>query len=256
MKREIKNVDKQVLFSYDCEDNTIKKTIEEAVKQKVNLKFADFHNLYLFNINFYNANLHSADFSYAYLNYTDFRYADLSDANFRGANLRDTNLHGANLHNADLENANLEYICAERANFYGVNFKNANLENVNIHGANLSNAKNIPSLPMNLPNGEFIGWKKLENDLIAKLKILKDSKRSQATTKKCRCDKALVLEFQNIDGTKSDVTEQTNYNYTICQYKVGEVVYADSWDDNRWNECSHGIHFFLDRETAVNYYLI
>ena len=29
--------------------------------------------------------------------------------------------------------------------------------------------------------------------------------------------------------------------------------YADSWDDNCWNECSHGIHFFIDRQSAVNY---
>ena len=40
-----------------------------------------------------------------------------------------------------------------------------------------------------------------------------------------------------------------------CVYTLGEVVYADSWDDNRWNECTHGIHFFIDRESAVKYSL-
>ena len=107
---------------------------------------------------------------------------------------------------------------------------------------------------MNLPEGEFIGWKKLENGLIAKLKILKDSKRSRATGDKCRCDKALVMEFQELDGSKSKVSICTNINFTECIYRVGEIVYADKWDDNRYHECSNGIHFFLDRESAVNYY--
>ena len=38
------------------------------------------------------------------------------------------------------------------------------------------------------------------------------------------------------------------------KYNLKEVVYADSWDDNRWEECSHGIHFLIDRQSAVNYY--
>lgn len=41
--------------------------------------------------------------------------------------------------------------------------------------------------------------------------------------------------------------------YIEPTYKVGEIVEADSWDENRFNECSHGIHFFLDRQRAVNY---
>ena len=37
------------------------------------------------------------------------------------------------------------------------------------------------------------------------------------------------------------------------EYRKGEIVYADEFDSNRWNECSHGIHFFVDRKRAVNY---
>ena len=36
----------------------------------------------------------------------------------------------------------------------------------------------------------------------------------------------------------------------VTVYEVGKYVYPDGWDTNRWEECSHGIHFFLTREQA------
>ena len=63
-----------------------------------------------------------------------------------------------------------------------------------------------------------------------------------------------MLEIQNLDGSKADVESICNTNYMPnVTYTVGEVVYPDSFDDNRWNECSHGIHFFITRNEAVNY---
>ena len=135
----------------------------------------------------------------------------------------------------------------------GADLRCAYLSGADLSGADLSGAKNIPFIPTYLPEGEFVAWKKLENGLIVKLKILEDSKRSRSTTDKCRCDKCLVLEFQNQDGSKSDLKTFTNKNYSECAYTVGEIVKADSWDENRWNECSHGIHFFIDRQSAVDY---
>ena len=306
MEITIKNTDGNIIFKYDCEDNTIKKTVEEAVRQKVDLFYVDFYgadlrfanlkgahlnNAYVCNASLRFANLKEANLSEANLNYVDFYGADLrcsqlnkaslNNAYVCNANLRFANLKGAHLNNADLFKANLYGADLSNTDFSYAKFNGADLSCTNLSGANLrcadfsyadlsnsvfhntlinqayfSTAKNIPPLPMNLPSGEFIGWKAFPNGLIAKLKILKDSKRSQATTNKCRCDKALVLEFQNINGSKADLVEYTNTNFIKCTYKVGEVVYADSWDNNRWNECSHGIHFFMDRETAIDYYCI
>lgn len=135
----------------------------------------------------------------------------------------------------------------------GADLSGADLRCADLRGADLSGTKNVPFIPTYLPDGEFIAWKKLPNGLIAKLKILEDSKRSRSTSDKCRCDKCLVLEFQNQDGSKSDLKTFTNKNYSECAYTVGEIVKADSWDKNRWNECSHGIHFFIDRQSAVDY---
>ena len=62
-----------------------------------------------------------------------------------------------------------------------------------------------------------------------------------------------MIEFQNKDGSISGEKTYTNNEYTECIYEVGKIVYADSWDENRWDECSHGIHFFIDRQSAVDY---
>ena len=235
-KIQIKDIFGIVLFEYESENNTIKKTLEEAVRKSVNL-------------------------NYAFLAGVDLRYTDLKEAQLKNAILIRANLFGANLKYTVLTDANLT-----DANFSGANLtsailrstnlKDAILEDVILKRAMLPNAEYLPFISLNLPEGEFIAYKKLWHHqayYIIKLKILADSKRSRATSDKCRCDKAFVLEIQNLDGSKSDLKEITNYNFTPCTYKVGEIVEADSWGEDRFNECSHGIHFFLDRQRAVNY---
>lgn len=141
----------------------------------------------------------------------------------------------ANLYDADLCNANL---C------------NANLRDANLYGANLRGAKGCYlSCPT---EGSFIGWKKASGHIV-KLRIPEDARRSSATGHKCRCDKAYVMEIQNMDGTKA--TEDTvhsdrDQNFV---YTVGATVEVPDFDDNRWSECAPGIHFFIDRRAAVEY---
>lgn len=53
-----------------------------------------------------------------------------------------------------------------------------------------------------------------------------------------------------IDGGLSSVT--SNYDKTFI-YEIGKTVKVDDFDDDRWNECSTGIHFFLTREEAESY---
>ena len=88
---------------------------------------------------------------------------------------------------------------------------------------------------------------------LVKLEIPEDARRCSATTTKCRCDKALVVEIRRIsDGEQIDAITNTSYVPNIT-YKVGEMVFPDSFDEDRWNECSHGIHFFIDKQEAINY---
>ena len=164
--------------------------------------------------------------------------ADLSDANLRGAYLI-----GANLRGADLSDANLR----------GAYLSDADLSDAYLIGANLIGAKNIPFIPYACPDtGSFIGYKKA-NGYIVELEILSDARRCSATGRKCRCDKAKVLSIQNMDGSVADITEvASSYNCNFV-YKVGEIVEEPQFNEDRWNECSEGIHFFINRQEAVEY---
>ena len=196
IKIQIKSIFGDLLFEYEKENNTIKDTVEAAVRQNVSL---------------YRANLD-------------------------GANLNEASLDGASLNEASLNEASL----------YAAS----------LNAASLNGAKNIPYIPLSCPSdGAFVGWKKVRTvfHYIVKLEIPEDAKRSSATTRKCRCDKAKVLDIINFD-TKEHVEQVVNKAYDQeTLYTVGEMVYPDKFDDNRWNECSNGIHFFINKQDAIDY---
>ena len=189
-----------------------------------------------------------ADFTSCDLCDADLRGADLCDANLSGADLRGANLSVADLSGANLRDANLRY-----ANLRGANLCDANLCDANLRGAYLCDAEEVPYIPMVCPEeGDFIGWKRA-GDKIVKLHIPQDALRSSATTRKCRCNKAEVIEIYNIDGTIADeriVSSSYDYSFT---YEVGKTVEVQDFDTNRWNECTRGIHFFINRHEAINY---
>lgn len=198
----------------------------------------------------------------AYLDYADLRGADLRGANLcytnlRGANLggadlHDANLHGANLCYANLENADLRGADLENADLHGANLRGANLRGADLHdadlyGTGLHGAKNIPQhvydQTLITPVGDLVGYKKLKNGIICKLLIPADAKRHNATRRKCRAEYAVVLEGEGF----------SQYDESFI-YKVGETMKPTKpFDEDRWNECSTGIHFFLTREEAEEY---
>ena len=179
--------------------------------------------------------------------------ADLREANLRGANLRGANLCEANLYGADLYGANLRGANLRGADLYGANLRGANLREANLREANLRGAKNIPFIPLVCPErGSFTAFKKCGSYII-ELLIPQDAKRCSATTRKCRASYAKVVAITNMDGSQAEVDHVTNHAYEPIEYKIGEYVHPDSFDDDRWNECSHGIHFFINRQEAVEY---
>ncbi len=104
---EIKSIFGKVLFTYTNENATIKDAVEQAVKEKVSLEYADFSSADLSCANLLSANLRSADLSCANLLSANLRSADLSCANLLSANLRSADLRCADLSCADLHSANL-----------------------------------------------------------------------------------------------------------------------------------------------------
>ena len=178
----------------------------------------------------------------------DGKRANLQDADLRYANLQDANLRGADLRGADLRGANLQDANLQDADLRGANLRYANLQNANLRYAN-----HVPFIPMTCPDtGSFIGFKKARG-FIVKLEITVDAKRCSATGRKCRCNKALVLEIQNIDGSVSDLKSVSSSYDRNFVYEVGKVVEEPNFNEDRWNECSEGIHFFINRQEAVEY---
>ena len=174
--------------------------------------------------------------------------ANLGDANLRGANLRGTDLGDANLGDANLRGANLG-----GANLRGANLRGADLGGAYLGGANLGDAKNaelaIAQTRIIPDAGPIIGWKKCRDGRIVQLRIPAKAKRSHASGRKCRSDRARVLAIFNSDGTPA--TEAVSLRDLSFRYVVGETVVPQvPFDDNPWNECASGIHWYITRLEA------
>lgn len=150
-KIEIKNWKTgEVIFSYECENNTIEKTLNIAK----NLKYADLRYADLCNANLGSINLTHANFSNAKLNGVFIVDADLSYSIFDNVNLFDSNLSDANLSHCKITNtkftellminAKFNYTFIKRSSFYSCNlfgsYANAsNFENCNFERTTLTN---------------------------------------------------------------------------------------------------------------------
>jgi hypothetical protein len=221
MKLQVKSLLGNVLFEYDPETSSLKESLISAVKSGANLYGADLRGADLYGANLYGADL-------------------------RGADLREANLYGANLREANLREANLR-----EANLYGADLRGADLYGANLYGADLRGAKNADyaiAQTRILPEGDIIGYKKCRNNIIVKLLIPKEAKRSSAFGRKCRAEYAQVLEI--FSGAEKAVSQEDS-NFI---YKVGETVRPTKPFNEDWtNECSTGIHFFITKIEAENY---
>ena len=234
-----------ILFEYSSVDNTLAKTVLEALKGEANLYGADLREANLYGADLRGADLRGANLREANLYGADLRGADLRGANLRGADLREANLYGADLRGANLRGADLR-----GANLRGADLREAVLCEADLREAVLCEAKGTY---MACPtDGSFIGWKKASG-YIVKLQIPEDARRSSAGCEKCRCDKAFVIEIQNIDGSNADIGMICSDHDENFVYAVGATVEVSDFDGDRWNECAPGIHFFIDRRAAVEY---
>lgn len=90
---------------------------------------------------------------------------------------------------------------------------------------------------------------------MAKLYIPTNAKRLSTMTGKCRSDSAEVVNIQTVyDNKIYEVMSGRSpiYNEMII-YEKGSLVIPDEYDGDRWNQCSHGIHFFISPEEAISF---
>ena len=237
--------------------------LREVDLRNADLREADLRNANLYGANLNNADLSSADLNKAVLREADLRESNLSNADLRYANLSNADLRDADLSNADLRKADLSNADLSNADLGEANIDGADLKEANLLGTNLKNTDIVCAVisedtkidyPIACPEtGSFIGYKKAVSEKIVKLQICKDAKRSSATAKKCRCSKALVLAIENMDGSDSGLQEIESHFDPCFIYRVGEIAEVYNFDNDRWRECASGIHFFMDRQDAVEY---
>ena len=150
-------------------------------------------------------------------------------------------LRGADLSRADLSRADL---------------RDADLRGADLYGG--KNAALAQAQTVICPEGQIIGYKKIrcfDNDgdivpAIAKLLIPGDAKRSNASGRKCRASKAIVLD---ITREGEQITRGFSIYDAFFDYEAGKTVYpAGPFNDDRWEECASGIHFYITREEAAN----
>jgi hypothetical protein len=166
-----------------------------------------------------------------------------------GANLAGAYLAGANLAGANLAGAYLAGAYLAGANLAGAYLAGANLAGAYLAEAYLADVKNADfaiAQTRILPDGDLIGWKKCMQGVIVKLRIPEAAKRSHAFGRKCRAEYADVVEVIGADVgiSKHDCS---------TEYRVGQRVIPDRFDENWAEECSSGIHFFITRLEAEVY---
>ena len=166
----------------------------------------------------------------------------------------------------DLKNileSHLKWLSGEtggtRANLYGANLVGANLYGANLYGANLyganldgANLEKIKAKFSILPDGDIIGWKKI-NKCIIKLLIPMEAKRvNTLSSRKCRAEFVHVLEINKIEDN-TEVSEVIGGHNPNFKYIKGEKIVPDSFNDSVLEECTNGIHFFITKQEALDY---
>lgn len=103
-----------------------------------------------------------------------------------------------------------------------------------------------------VPEGDIIVWKKLYCGYLAKLLIPADVERVTNISNKCRAKMAKVLEI--LTPTGENAQQMCSYHNTCFLYEVGKDVVAENWDNNPLNTCAGGIHFFMTKKQAEDYF--
>lgn len=123
----------------------------------------------------------------------------------------------------------------------------ANLSGASLSWADLRGAKNIPDFVTTsttiTPEGQFDAWKSCRGNVLVKIRIPAEARRSNSTTRQCRAEFVDVLE---VIGGEVGISHHDGKT----EYRVGQRVTCDKWNKDRWVECGGGIHFFITRHEA------
>ena len=206
---------------------------ERADLQGADLRGADLRGVYLRGVYLQGVDLQGVYFQGVYLQGADLQGADLQGAYLQGAYLRGADLRGADFQGADLQGADLQ---------------GAYLRGADLRGASLPDFQIVPE------EGAFIAFK-ATCDRVLKLEIPADAKRTSSLIgRKCRASHVKVLvAYKKSDEREISPDVSSLSNHDGSSYRVGEITYSDTFDDDIRVECTHGIHFFMTYKEAAEY---
>lgn len=190
------------------------------------LTLSSFQNVVLKDVDLHGSTVENGLFDGCPLQGADFRDASMVTASFRYCDMRGCDIRGADLFGAVLEHAILEGIVSdERTRWFRLH---------------------CPE------KGAFLAYKKCVNDRMVQLLVPEDARRTSATMPSCRCDKAKVLTIKSFDF-KEEFEEAWSLVDEDFVYRKGEWVQVDDFNEDRWQDSTTGIHFWLTREEARAY---
>ena len=143
----------------------------------------------------------------------------------------------------------VKWAIKNKSNLRYADLRYANLSYANLRDADLSSAKNSElaiARTVIVAQGELDVWKKCKDGILVELRIPREARRSSAFGRKCRCEFADVIKVHHNSGLAKSTSDAKH----IVEYREGTRVTCHEWDDNRWEECSGGIHFYLTKEEA------
>lgn len=222
-----------------------------------------FHDVLCKDVNMTYAKMSSNDMETFHCTDCDFDRMSIVKTTFKNSSFSYSNF-GRTL----MKEVNFSY-----CSFHVINFRYAQLQHMSYVGnkygytdfdhTNMLEWGDYPDVPMSCPTtGAFICWKQIYEitddsrsvQYVVKMEVPEDAERSSGLSNTCRCSKAKVLDIINIKTTEH--VESVLHRPLIgknTEYVCGEMVYPDSYDENRWNECSNGIHFFMKMGEAIDF---
>lgn len=214
-------------------------------------ELADFREALIENEDLTGVKLPKSDFTCASFVNVCLDQSDLSKCRLHNTLFKNCSLKGARLDDSDLEGAMLRGANMQGCSICGANLYASVLERANLTG--ICSDERTKFFRLRCPEeGAFIGYKKCCDNRIVELLIPADAKRSSATGRTCRCNKAKVMVIKSFDCSEyyEEAWSTVDENFV---YRTGEWVQVPDFNEDRWFDSTTGIHFWMKREEAIAY---
>ncbi len=203
------------------------------------------------NVDLRGWDLSYVDFSLCIFKNVCFDGADMSHGSVKNALFDHCSLRGVNFEKSNLQSAAMRFNDLTGANIKGANLFAAVLEHAKLDDIEYDDETRFFELYCP-KEGAFLGYKKCFNNRLVQLLIPADAKRTSATMNSCRCSKAKVLTIKSFDY-KEQYEEAWSLVDENFVYRKGQWVEVLDFNEDRWQDSTTGIHFWMTREEALAY---